>query len=115
MRNDDWKAALLEQRAHAFEAWREPSAELRVPPLVHLWRHHISLGTLRDWERGRAEPDQAAHAYLKVIAREPDLVHKAALAWVSDFSGSPTSGGSLLTVWGHELASSDQGAPPPCE
>ena len=40
-------------------------------------RFHIPIGTLRDWEQGRAEPDQAARAYLTVIAREPDLVQKA--------------------------------------
>jgi putative transcriptional regulator len=39
----------------------------------------IPLGTLRDWEQGRAEPDQAARAYLKVIAAAPDVV-RAALA-----------------------------------
>jgi putative transcriptional regulator len=37
----------------------------------------IPVGTLRDWEQGRAEPDQAARSYLKVIARNPDLVRKA--------------------------------------
>ena len=36
----------------------------------------IPVGTLRDWEQGRAEPDQAARSYLKVIARDPDLVRK---------------------------------------
>ena len=35
------------------------------------------LGTLRDWEQGAAEPDQAARAYLTVIARDPDAVRKA--------------------------------------
>jgi putative transcriptional regulator len=40
-------------------------------------RYHIPLGTLRDWEQGRAEPDQAARAYLTVIAREPDVVCNA--------------------------------------
>jgi putative transcriptional regulator len=40
-------------------------------------RYHIPLGTLRDWEQGRAEPDQAARAYLKVIAREPETVREA--------------------------------------
>ena len=40
-------------------------------------RYHIPLGTLRDWEQHRAEPDQATRAYLKVIAREPDLVARA--------------------------------------
>ena len=37
----------------------------------------IPLGTLRDWEQGVAEPDQAARAYLTVIARDPDAVRRA--------------------------------------
>ena len=40
-------------------------------------RYHIPLGTLRDWEQGRSEPDQPARAYLKVIARDPDAVARA--------------------------------------
>jgi putative transcriptional regulator len=40
-------------------------------------RFRIPVGTLRDWEQGRVEPDQAARAYLMVIARIPDAVHKA--------------------------------------
>src|ERR1017187_8304545 len=32
-------------------------------------RYHIPLGTLRDWEQGRAEPDQPTRAYLTLIAR----------------------------------------------
>lgn len=40
-------------------------------------RYQIPIGTLRDWEQGRVEPDQAARAYLKVIAREPETTHKA--------------------------------------
>ena len=38
---------------------------------------HIQIGTLRDWEQGRKEPDAAARAYLRVIAREPETVRKA--------------------------------------
>jgi putative transcriptional regulator len=40
-------------------------------------RYRIPLGTLRDWEQGRTEPDQAASAYLQVIAREPEAVMRA--------------------------------------
>jgi len=40
-------------------------------------RFHIPIGTLRDWEEGRKEPDAAAKAYLRVISREPDTVSKA--------------------------------------
>jgi putative transcriptional regulator len=39
-------------------------------------RYHIPLGTLRDWEQGRAEPDQPTRAYLTVIARDPDHVER---------------------------------------
>lgn len=40
---------------------------------------HIPLATLRDWEQRRRVPDQAARAYLRVIARASDAV-RAALA-----------------------------------
>jgi putative transcriptional regulator len=40
-------------------------------------RYQIPLGTLRDWEQGRSEPDQPARAYLKVIAVDPDGTAKA--------------------------------------
>ena len=40
-------------------------------------RYHIPIGTLRDWEQGRVQPDQAARAYLTVIARDPEAVSKA--------------------------------------
>ncbi len=40
-------------------------------------RYHIPLGTLRDWEQGRTAPDQAARAYLTVIARDPEGVLRA--------------------------------------
>ncbi len=37
----------------------------------------IAIGTLRDWEQNRVEPDGAAKAYLKVIAHAPETVQKA--------------------------------------
>ncbi len=37
-------------------------------------RYHIPIGTLRDWEQGRSEPDAPARAYLKVIAADPEGV-----------------------------------------
>ena len=40
-------------------------------------RFHIPLGTLRDWEQSRKEPDAAARAYLTVIARNPKAVSDA--------------------------------------
>jgi len=38
--------------------------------------YHIPLGTLRDWEQGRAEPDQPTRAYLTIIASDPDRVRR---------------------------------------
>ena len=40
-------------------------------------RFRIPLGPLRDWEQGKTEPDQAARAYLTVIARNPKAVTEA--------------------------------------
>jgi putative transcriptional regulator len=39
-------------------------------------RYHIPVGTLRDWEQGRSEPDQPARAYLAVIAGDPEGVSR---------------------------------------
>lgn len=40
-------------------------------------RFRIPLGTLRDWEQGRKDPDAAARAYLTVIGRNPAAVSEA--------------------------------------
>ena len=36
--------------------------------------YQIPVGTLRDWEQHRTEPDATAKAYLKVIAADPEKV-----------------------------------------
>lgn len=40
-------------------------------------RYQIPLGTLRDWEQGRTEPDMPARAYLRAIAGNPKAVWHA--------------------------------------
>jgi putative transcriptional regulator len=40
-------------------------------------RFHIPLGTLRDWEQGRSEPDRTARAYLRAIAGDAAAVQRA--------------------------------------
>jgi putative transcriptional regulator len=40
-------------------------------------RFRIPLGTSRDWEQGRKDPDPAARAYLVVIGRNPAAVSEA--------------------------------------
>ena len=36
--------------------------------------YRIPVGTLRDWEQARKNPDATARAYLTVIARNPEVV-----------------------------------------
>ena len=43
-------------------------------------RFQIPVGTLRDWEQRRSEPDQAARAYLKVIAADAEFVERVLTA-----------------------------------
>jgi putative transcriptional regulator len=40
-------------------------------------RYRIPLGTLRDWEQGRTEPDLTAQAYIIVIAHDPESARSA--------------------------------------
>ena len=46
-------------------------------------RFGFGLATVRDWEQGRYQPDQAARSYLTVIEREPDMVARALEAAVA--------------------------------
>lgn len=45
-------------------------------------RFGFGLATVRDWEQGRYQPDQAARSYLLVIEREPEVVGRALQAAV---------------------------------
>jgi putative transcriptional regulator len=86
------RAAAMADRDNRPITDREWAAAPRVPQVSVICRalrlsqedfagaFHIPLGTLRDWEQGRKEPDAAARAYLRVIAREPDTVRKALTA-----------------------------------
>jgi arylsulfatase len=54
IRLGDWKGVFLENRAHAFEVWREPFTELRVPLLFNLRRDPFekaqhNANTYNDW------------------------------------------------------------------
>lgn len=43
-------------------------------------RFGFALGTLRDWEQGRTNPDGAVRALLLIIDREPEAVERALAA-----------------------------------
>ncbi len=96
----DWRRAdaMTEEEIHA-AALADPDAQpltperlarMRRTPQVRIIRRalglsqeefatrfHIPLGTLRDWEQGRKDPDAAARAYLVVIGRNPTAVADA--------------------------------------
>jgi len=40
-------------------------------------RYGIAIGSLRDWEQGRSQPDGAARVLLTIIDREPEAVSRA--------------------------------------
>lgn len=64
--------------AHEAHAARQVDPpRLGLTPEEFATNFRIPLGTLRDWEQGAAEPDQAARAYLTVIARDPKAVVNA--------------------------------------
>ena len=54
--------------------------ELGLSQVEFAERFHIPVGTPRDWEHRRYEPDQAAQAYLKVIAADAAFVARALAA-----------------------------------
>jgi putative transcriptional regulator len=96
----DWKRlrAMTEEQVHA-AALTDPDAQpltdadfarmkqvpriktlrraLRLTQEEFATRYQIPVGTLRDWEQGRCEPDQPARAYLTVIAHDPQGVMRA--------------------------------------
>ena len=51
--------------------------KLRLSQVEFAAAFGIPVGTLRDWEQHRREPDRAAQSYLEVIAREPAAVRRA--------------------------------------
>jgi arylsulfatase len=80
IRLGDWKAVFLENRALAFEVWREPFTELRVPLLFNLRRDPFekaqhNANTYNDWFLDHAfilvPMQQVAGAFLKTMAEYP--------------------------------------------
>jgi putative transcriptional regulator len=40
-------------------------------------RYRIPVGTLRDWEQGRTEPDAPARAYIEAISKNPEIIWRS--------------------------------------
>ena len=80
IRYDAWKAVFLENRGHAFEVWREPFVELRVPLLFNLRRDPFeraqhNSNTYNDWFMSRvfvlAPMQQFAGKFLLTMKEYP--------------------------------------------
>lgn len=53
---------------------REIRQRLHMTQEQFATRFHLRLGTVRDWEQGKKEPDSAAKVLLRVIEHNPDAV-----------------------------------------
>lgn len=56
---------------------RKTRTDLSLSQSEFAARFRVPVGTLRDWEQARVTPPDFAVAYVKVIARHPDMVAKA--------------------------------------
>jgi len=54
--------------------------KLKLTQAQFAQRFRVPLGTLRDWEQGRREPDAPAMALLRIIEREPAAATRALAA-----------------------------------
>ncbi len=70
MTDEEWEAAPRVPRVSIIRR------ALKLSQQDFAAHYRIPIGTLRDWEQGRKEPDAAAKAYLHVIASEPQMVRK---------------------------------------
>ena len=70
-------APILSEAETASTIARSVRRRLGISQAEFSARYHVPIGTLRDWEQNRKQPDAPALAYLRVIAREPATVARA--------------------------------------
>ncbi|MGH7043267.1 MAG: helix-turn-helix domain-containing protein [Acetobacteraceae bacterium] len=75
--SDPDAAPILTEAETAAAIARAVRLRLGISQAEFAARFHVPVGTLRDWEQNRKQPDQAALAYLQVIAAEPAVVARA--------------------------------------
>ena len=71
---------LTDEELEAFERVPDTKAirtALRLTQHEFATTFQLSLATVRDWEQGRYQPDQAARTLLRIIARDPKAVKRA--------------------------------------
>ena len=70
-------APLLTDGEAAAMLVRTVRKRLKLTQLTFAGRYYLPTVMLRNWEQNRRRPDAAAMAYLRVIAREPEIVARA--------------------------------------
>jgi putative transcriptional regulator len=75
--SDPDAAPILSEAETAAALTRSVRKRLGISQAEFSARYHVPIGTLRDWEQNRKQPDAPALAYLRVIAREPKLEARA--------------------------------------
>jgi putative transcriptional regulator len=75
--DDPDTAPILSEAETAAAIVRSVRRQLGISQAEFAARYHVPIGTLRDWEQNRKQPDAPALAYLRVIAREPAMVARA--------------------------------------
>jgi putative transcriptional regulator len=75
--SDPDAAPILSEAETAAALTRSVRKRLGISQAEFSARYHVPIGTLRDWEQNRKQPDALALAYLRVIAREPKMVARA--------------------------------------
>ena len=73
---DDTKMAAPEKDEAALCGMmiRQIRRRTKLTQIAFTRRYGIPLGTLRDWEQGRAKPDATARSYLALIAKAPEEI-----------------------------------------
>ena len=72
---DAARARELERDVHGVLRLRR---RLGLGQIAFANRYQVPLGTLRNWEQGRAEPDRSAKVLLAAISADPEGVARAA-------------------------------------
>jgi len=75
--DDPDAAPILTEAETASALARTVRKRLGISQVEFAARYHVPIGTLRDWEQNRKQPDTTALAYLRVIACEPKMVERA--------------------------------------
>ena len=78
--SDPDNSPLTDEELAAFERVPDTKAirkALRLTQREFSTTFQLSLATVRDWEQGRYQPDQAARTLLRIIARDPKAVKRA--------------------------------------